>query len=97
MIERIDCIKGEKIILPIIILEAVALQDHWFWHAFFDLSESLNDINVLHLSSHFINLAKGQAPKVNNITNGHNHTMIYYFVDDIYPKWVIIIKTIPSP
>jgi len=32
---------------PTMILEAVASQDLWIWHAFFGLPGSLNDINVL--------------------------------------------------
>jgi len=30
---------------PTIILEAVASQDLWIWHAFFGMPRSLNDIN----------------------------------------------------
>ncbi|XP_024311973.1 uncharacterized protein LOC112269446 [Brachypodium distachyon] len=47
---------------PTIILEAVASQDLWIWHAFFGLPGSLNDINVLHRSPIFTRLAEGQAP-----------------------------------
>ena len=36
---------------PTIILEAVASQDLWIWHAFFGLPGSLNEINVLDRSS----------------------------------------------
>ena len=40
-----------------IILEVVASQDLWIWHAFFGLPGSLNDINVLDRSSIFTLLA----------------------------------------
>jgi hypothetical protein len=36
---------------PTIILEAVASQDLWIWHAFFGMPGSLNDINALLLLS----------------------------------------------
>jgi hypothetical protein len=38
---------------PIMILEAIASQDLYIWHAFFGLPDSMNDINVLNRSSLF--------------------------------------------
>ncbi|GJS56894.1 ALP1-like protein isoform X1 [Tanacetum coccineum] len=38
---------------PFILLEAVASQDLWIWHAFFGVAGSNNDINVLYQSSLF--------------------------------------------
>ena len=38
---------------PTMILEAVASQDLWIWHAFFGLPGSLNDVNVLRRSPLF--------------------------------------------
>lgn len=38
---------------PTIILEVVASHDLWFWHAFFGLPESHNDINLLNSSPPF--------------------------------------------
>ena len=34
----------------VIVLEAVASEDTWIWHAFFGLPGTLNDINVLNRS-----------------------------------------------
>jgi hypothetical protein len=82
---------------PTIILEAVASHDLWIWHAFFGLPGSHNDINVLHRSHLFANLAEGHAPEVNYTINGHNYTMGYYLADGIYPQWVTFVKPIPSP
>jgi hypothetical protein len=45
---------------PIIILEAVASQDLWIWHAFFGMPGSLNDINVLDRSPIFATLAESR-------------------------------------
>ena len=78
---------------PTIILEVVASQDLWIWHAFFGLSGSLNDINVLDRSPVFTLLANGHAPPVNYIINGHEYRMGYYLADGIYPNWSTFVKT----
>ncbi|XP_062166923.1 uncharacterized protein LOC133873207 [Alnus glutinosa] len=82
---------------PTIILEAVASYDLWIWHAFFDLSGSHNDINVLERSFIFSDLAQGRVPPVNYTVNGHNYNMGYYLADGIYPQWATFVKTISSP
>ena len=82
---------------PTIILEAVASQDLWIWHAFFGLPGSLNDINVLDKSPVFTLLANGHAPPVNYIINDHEYRMRYYLADGIYPNWSTFVKTIPCP
>ena len=82
---------------PTIILEAVESQDLWIWHAFFGLTSSLNDINVLDRSPVFTLLANGHAPPVNYIINGHEYRMRYYLADGIYPNWSTFVKTIPCP
>ena len=80
---------------PTIILEAVASQDLWIWHAFFGLPGSLNDINVLERSPVFATLTEGRAPPINYRINGHDYTMRYYLADGIYPNWSTFVKTIP--
>jgi hypothetical protein len=62
---------------PTIILEAVASHDLWCWHAFYGMPGSHNDINVLHRSPLFDNLAEGRAPEVNYTINGHEYKMRY--------------------
>jgi hypothetical protein len=57
---------------PTIILEAMASQDLWIWHAFFGMPGSLNDINVLDRSPIFAALAEGRTTPVNYTINGHN-------------------------
>src|ERR1044072_5934749 len=49
---------------PTIMLEAVASQDLWIWHAFFAIAGSNNDINVLNRSDVFANVLNGQSPIV---------------------------------
>ncbi|XP_020245294.1 uncharacterized protein LOC109823429 [Asparagus officinalis] len=71
---------------PTIILEAVASKDLWIWHAFFGLPGSHNDLNILHRSSVFAQLAEGRASPCNYTVNGHEYNMGYYLADGIYPE-----------
>ena len=67
---------------PTIVLEAVASHDLWIWHCFFGLPGSLNDINVLHRSHIFAQLASG---KIRLVTTP--------LMDMIIP-WGIILPTV---
>jgi len=67
---------------PTIILEAVASQDLWIWHAFFGIPRSLNDINVLDQSPIFAALDEGRTAPVNYTINGHKYTMGYHLAED---------------
>ncbi|XP_059630433.1 uncharacterized protein LOC132273493 [Cornus florida] len=69
-----------------LILEAVASQDLWIWHAFFGMPGSHNDINVLDHFPVFNGIVNGQLPLVNYVANGHHYRMGYYLSDGIYPK-----------
>ncbi|XP_059627570.1 uncharacterized protein LOC132270403 [Cornus florida] len=80
-----------------LVLEAVASQDLWIWHAFFRMPGSYNDINVLDHSSVFNGIINGQLPPVNCVVNGHHYRMGYYLSDGIYPKWATLMQTIPHP
>jgi hypothetical protein len=71
---------------PTIVLEAVASEDLWIWHAFFGLSGTLNDINVLQRSPLFARLASGDAPTCNYKVNNNEYTKGYYLTDGIYPE-----------
>ncbi|CAL2265025.1 unnamed protein product [Prunus armeniaca] len=85
--------KGQKSI----ILEAVAGFDAWVWHAFFEVTGSQNDLNVLGQSPVFNDVLRGEAP---NITYEINNTIYhngYYLADDIYPRWTTFMKSIPHP
>ena len=62
--------KGHKGVCSVI-LEVVATQDLWIWHAFFGMPGTHNDINVLQCSNVFSSLVEGHAPPVNYEINGH--------------------------
>nr|GEV37124.1 hypothetical protein [Tanacetum cinerariifolium] len=48
---------------PFILLEAVASQDLWIWHAFFGVAGSNNDVNVLRQSPVLNDLKVGKTPE----------------------------------
>jgi hypothetical protein len=82
---------------PTIMLEAVASQDLWIWHAFFGVAGSNNDINVLNQSDVFASVLEGQSPNVQYTVNTTQYNMGYYLADGIYPEWATLVKTIPLP
>ena len=82
---------------PTIILEAVASYDLRIWHAFFGMPGSCNDINVLHRSPVFDDLARGIGPAVKFKVNGRDYDMGYYLADGIYPPWATLINGVSSP
>jgi hypothetical protein len=79
---------------PTIVLEAVASEDLWIWHAFFGLPGTLNDINVLQRSPLFARLASSDAPTCNYKVNNNEYTKGYYLTDGIYPEWATLVKSI---
>ncbi|XP_021991774.2 uncharacterized protein LOC110888561 [Helianthus annuus] len=82
---------------PTIMLEAVASQDLWFWHAFAGPPGSQNDINVLQQSPLFLTERNGTAPKCPFYVNNHLYKRGYLLVDGIYPSWSVFVKSIPYP
>ncbi|XP_023644453.1 uncharacterized protein LOC111832376 [Capsella rubella] len=81
---------------PTIVLEAVASQDLWIWHAFFGLPCTLNDINILDRFPVFNDIFKERAPKYKYVVNGNQYSLGYYLTDGIYPKWATFIQSISS-
>ncbi|KAK1697482.1 hypothetical protein QYE76_014179 [Lolium multiflorum] len=71
-----------------IVLEAVADQETWIWHAFFGMSGSCNDINVLQRSPLMTRLAMREGPLVEFEANGHKYNYGYFLADGIYPRMV---------
>ncbi|KAK1648358.1 hypothetical protein QYE76_066163 [Lolium multiflorum] len=77
-----------------IVLEAVASQDLWIWHAFFGLPGTLNDINILNRSPLFARLVRGESPPCNYKVMNNEYTMGYYLTDGIYPNYATLVKSI---
>ncbi|GKF47311.1 ALP1-like protein [Tanacetum coccineum] len=67
-------------------LEAVASQDLWIWHAFYGIAGANNDINVLDNSPLFDDLLDDLAPVVPYVVNGVEYRNGYYLADGIYPE-----------
>ncbi|XP_071718449.1 uncharacterized protein [Rutidosis leptorrhynchoides] len=78
-------------------LEAVASHDMWIWHAFFGMTGSNNNINVLNNSPLFDALKNGSVPPASFTVNGHHYTKGYYLADGIYPDWATLIKGYSQP
>nr|GEV72456.1 hypothetical protein [Tanacetum cinerariifolium] len=79
---------------PFILLEVVASQDLWIWHALFGVARSNNDINVLYQSPLFNNLKTDRAP---DSANGASYPPGFYLVDGIYSELASLVKTITEP
>ncbi|GJT43804.1 ALP1-like protein [Tanacetum coccineum] len=74
-------------------LEAVASQDFWIWHAFFWLSGANNDLNILYHSNLFDEVLDNVAPDCPFTVNGHTYKRGYYLPDGIYPTWAAFVKS----
>ncbi|KAL7585600.1 hypothetical protein Lser_V15G41539 [Lactuca serriola] len=79
---------------PTVILEVIVSHDLWIWHVFFGAPNSNNDINVLDMSSIFNGFCDASAPNYPFQVNGTTYSYGYYLVDDIYPEFVVFVKTL---
>ncbi|XP_023729160.2 protein ALP1-like [Lactuca sativa] len=82
---------------PSLVLEAVASQDLWIWHAFFGVAGSNNDVNVLDQSPIFDDLLNGKAPDAPFKVNGNEYKYGYYLTDGIYPQYSTFVKAFRHP
>ncbi|GJU82953.1 ALP1-like protein [Tanacetum coccineum] len=76
-----------------IMLEAVASQDLWILHSFFEVAGANNDINVLDNSPLFDDLLNDTAHVVPYVVNGVGYEIGYYLADGIYPQWATFVKS----
>ena len=67
--------------VPTVILETIVSHDLWFWHAFFGMAGSNNDLNVLHASPIFNDILQGKAPDMSYVVNGNEYKYGYYLGD----------------
>nr|GEV71083.1 protein ALP1-like [Tanacetum cinerariifolium] len=82
--------------MPFVLLEAIASNDLWIWHAFFGVSGMNNDVNFLRQSPIFNDLKSGRAPDVPFVANNVLCKRGYYLTDGIYPQWSVLIKSIKN-
>nr|GFD09438.1 protein ALP1-like [Tanacetum cinerariifolium] len=82
--EYLQMSRGDKK-YPTIMLEAVASQDLWIWHAFYGIAGANNDINVLDNSPLSDDLLDALAPVVPYVVNEVEYRNGYYLADGIYP------------
>ncbi|KAE8906491.1 hypothetical protein PF003_g9510 [Phytophthora fragariae] len=66
---------------PTIVLEAVVSSDLWFWHAFFGMPGSHNDINVLDRLDLFSRVTNMTAPPCDYVINDNVYDIGYYLAD----------------
>ncbi|GJR06070.1 ALP1-like protein [Tanacetum coccineum] len=78
---------------PTLMLEAVADQKLWIWHAYFGVPRANNDLNVLYGSPLFDDEIADIAPECPFVVNGHTYRKGYYLADGIYPAWSTFVKT----
>nr|XP_043615919.1 protein ALP1-like [Erigeron canadensis] len=76
-------------------IEAVASQDLWIWHAFFGASGSNNDINVLNWSPLYDTTRNGTALDTSFTLRDRLYKRGYLLTDGIYPKWYVFVKAYP--
>nr|GEV30541.1 putative nuclease HARBI1 [Tanacetum cinerariifolium] len=89
--------KGDHGPDPFILLEAIASNDLWIWHAFFGVSGMNKDVNVLRQSPIFNDLKSGRAPDVPFVAKDVPYKGRNYLTDKIYPQWSVLIKFIKNP
>lgn len=78
-------------------LEAVASQDLWIWHAYFGVAGCNNDRNVLDQSPIFDDMFTGKAPDASFEVNGREYGFGYYLTDGIYPPFSTLVKAYKAP
>nr|KAJ0215707.1 hypothetical protein LSAT_V11C300124880 [Lactuca sativa] len=83
--------------VPTVILEAVVSNDLWFWHAFFGMTGSNNDLNVLQASPIFNDILQCKAPEMSYVVNGNEYKYGYYLGDGIYPEYATFVKSYTFP
>ncbi|CAM6091188.1 unnamed protein product [Calypogeia fissa] len=80
-----------------IVLEAIADQELWIWHAFLGLPGGNNDLNVLDRSPLVNDILHRQYDSFSYVINGREYKRAYLLVDGIYPKWSCFVIIIHQP
>ncbi|KAI3496374.1 hypothetical protein L2E82_13887 [Cichorium intybus] len=82
---------------PSLILEAVASQDLWIWHAYFGVPGANNDLNVLDSSPIFNDILLGKSADVPFKVNDSEYPRGYLLTDGIYPNYSTFVKAYQHP
>jgi hypothetical protein len=77
-----------------IVLEVVADQSLWIWHAYIGMPGSNNDVNVLDRSLLVANMLRGPSEDLTFTVNGKQYSQYYLLADGIYPLWSCFVQTI---
>jgi hypothetical protein len=82
-----------------VVLEAVADEDLYCWHASFGHPGSVNDLTIVGRSPLVQAFAAGEFPPPGFCYDllGQRKTLPYYLADGIYPLWQLFAKTISAP
>ncbi|XP_023769184.1 uncharacterized protein LOC111917758 [Lactuca sativa] len=83
--------------VPTVILEAVVSNDLWFLHAFFGMTGSNNDLNLLQASPIFNDILQGRAPEIPYVVSGNEYKYGYYLGDGIYLEYATFVKSYTFP
>ncbi|GJZ51352.1 replication protein A 70 kDa DNA-binding subunit B [Tanacetum coccineum] len=73
-------------------LDAVADQQLWFWHAYFEVPGANNDLNVLYGSPLFDDLLLDKALEASFVVNRKTYVKGYYLAGGIYPQLSTFVK-----
>ncbi|XP_047961481.1 uncharacterized protein LOC125206241 [Salvia hispanica] len=60
-----------------------------YWHAYFGVAGSNNDINVMQSSPLFNDECWGEGPEIRFVANGTEYSRGYYLAYGIYPRWPV--------
>lgn len=71
---------------PTVVLEAIASQNLWIWHAFFGMPGSCNDISIVERSPFIQNVLHNICPSISWQMGGKMYNSFYLLADGIYPK-----------
>ena len=80
-----------------VILEAIAYQGLWIWHAYFGIHGVNNDVYVLGRSPLVTKFLDSQSQGMTFRINCNIYPRDYLFIDGIYPQWTCFVQTILEP
>jgi Plant transposon protein len=83
---------------PTLTLEAVVDADLWFWHLYFGVPGSANDINVMQSSPFLNNVLRGIfLPPIEYSIGDTRVRRPYFLADGIYPKSPLFVQSYTVP